>query len=84
MSPRVPRKTKHDYDAPGSFARLLEAALAVANVDAESKSDAAFHAACARLRNSAISYAAHRPAHVLEAARLQGGEARSPEPSNAA
>jgi hypothetical protein len=52
----VPRKTRHDYDAPGSFARLLEAALAMADCDSED--DRAFDAARMRLRVAALAYAA--------------------------
>jgi hypothetical protein len=54
----VRRLTKRDYSAPGSFGRLLEAALAVAEADAED--DAAYHRSCCRLRAAAVDYAAAR------------------------
>lgn len=47
------------YDSPGSFDRLLEAALAVA--DADSEDDVGFKAKCQRLRNAAQDYAAVHP-----------------------
>jgi hypothetical protein len=74
----TPRPTKHSYAGPGSFPRLLEAALAVADAEAESPGDTAFHSACMRLRQAAISYAAQRPPHVLEAARRTGQHGARP------
>lgn len=49
------------YDAPGSFDRLLEAAIAVAEADTDD--DVGFKARCQRLRNAALAYAAARPRH---------------------
>jgi hypothetical protein len=61
------RPTRHTYDAPGSFPRLLEAALVVAEYETDYSADPAFHGACERLRQAALASAAARPPHVLEA-----------------
>lgn len=42
------RKTKHDYDTPGSFARVLEAGIAY--LDCDTDDDKAAHAAEMRFR----------------------------------
>jgi hypothetical protein len=80
------RPTRHTYGAPGSFPRLIEAALAVAEHDTDETSDPAFHVACERLRQAALAYDAARPPHVLEAAvermrRALAGTGENPVPT---
>ncbi len=48
------RKTKHDYSGPGSFDRVLEAAIALA--DADTDDDAAFHRCKMRLVKATAAY----------------------------
>lgn len=57
------RPTRYTYGAPGSFQRLHEAALAVA--DADTEDDAAHHRACVRLRNAAVAYVSARRREAL-------------------
>lgn len=52
------RPTRHSYREAGSFERLHEAALAVA--DADTDDDLEYHRACCRLRAAALAYAAAR------------------------
>ncbi|WP_041453467.1 hypothetical protein [Anaeromyxobacter dehalogenans] len=54
------RLTRFDYDGPGSFSRLLEAAYALA--DADSEDDVAYHRARCRFRAAVNSYADRRAA----------------------
>jgi hypothetical protein len=68
------RATKHSYGEPGSFARLQEAAIAVADADDD---DRAYEAACARLRNAARAYCAGRCPHRCGAV---GSPATDPDP----
>lgn len=53
------RMTKHDYAAPGSFDRVLEAAIALA--DADSEDDRAYHRAKMRLLKAMLAYRARNP-----------------------
>lgn len=46
----MPRLTKHSYPEAGSFARVLEAAIAL--VDADTDDDAEYHRCEMRLRNA--------------------------------
>ncbi len=52
------QKTRHDYEEPGSFERLLEAAIALADADSDG-SDEDYHRAKCRLRKAARDYVRH-------------------------
>jgi hypothetical protein len=51
----VTRKTRADYPHPGSFSRVLEAAIACA--DADSEDDVEYERARKRLTEAALAYA---------------------------
>lgn len=69
------RMTRHHYDGPGSFSRLHEAALAVADCETDADSDPAYHSACIRLRLAALAYAAARSrAALMRSETLRAGE----------
>ncbi len=55
----MPRPTRHDYDGPGSFARLHEAAISVA--DADDLDQGQYDAACQRMRLAAAWYVVKHP-----------------------
>lgn len=67
------RPTRHDYDGPGSFERLHEAALRVA--DADTEDDVAHHRACVRLRAAAVAYVTARRREALRKAAAVTPEA---------
>jgi hypothetical protein len=60
----VRRLTRHDYDVPGSFSRLLEAALAAADCDTDTVNDPEFASACQRLRKAAVAYGVAHPESI--------------------
>lgn len=62
------RPTRHDYDSPGSFGRVLEAAIACADADADD--DANFAAAEMRMRQAL-------KAHAPRVVGALGGRARA-------
>lgn len=70
------RKTRNDYDGPGSFDRVREAAYALADVDTEARGDPEFHRADSRLR-AAVKWHTRAILERLTGWQRKGGHARA-------